>query len=175
MTLPASGPISLQAVNVELGLPPSNLTTLNDALVRGLFGVSSGLIRMSDGYGKASLFLGMSHLTSYEFDERGTNARRGANWLPFSLLHVFQAASSFLSLIRLSSSICSFIDRTLDWRFAIKKSSSPNVVSSSVLLVTVAVGSVFTASTTERTGFSWRATTSAAIPLIEGGRFFTMS
>ena len=54
MTLPASGAISLNDVNVELGLTATAQIGLNDAAVRGLFGVASGAIAMSDGYGKSS-------------------------------------------------------------------------------------------------------------------------
>jgi hypothetical protein len=54
MALPASGQISLNDVNVELGNSATAQIGLGDAAVRGLFGVASGQISMSDGYGKAS-------------------------------------------------------------------------------------------------------------------------
>lgn len=51
MTLPAAGsPISMGQVNTELGL--SGAVSLNDTGVRSLFGVSSGAISLSNGYGK---------------------------------------------------------------------------------------------------------------------------
>lgn len=56
MTLPASGPITFSEVNVELGLSSTAQISLNDAAVRALFGVPSGAISMSDGYGKANQF-----------------------------------------------------------------------------------------------------------------------
>jgi hypothetical protein len=56
MALPSSGAISLNNVNVELGLSGTAQISLNDAAVRGLFGVASGAISMSDGYGKSSQF-----------------------------------------------------------------------------------------------------------------------
>ena len=56
MALPASGAISFNDVNVELGLSGTAQISLNDAAVRGLFGVASGAISMSDGYGKSSEF-----------------------------------------------------------------------------------------------------------------------
>jgi len=52
MTLPASGPISLADVNTELQLSSTAMISLNDTNVRTLFGASSGVISMSDGYGK---------------------------------------------------------------------------------------------------------------------------
>lgn len=42
------------AVNTELGLTATAAISLNDAAVRGLFGVASGAISMSGGYGKSS-------------------------------------------------------------------------------------------------------------------------
>jgi len=56
MTLPASGAISLNDVNVELGLSATAQISMNDAAVRGLFDVPSGAISMSDGYGKSAVY-----------------------------------------------------------------------------------------------------------------------
>jgi hypothetical protein len=56
MTLPASGAISLNDVNVELGLSGTATITMNDAAVRTLFGISSGAIDMNTGHGKANQF-----------------------------------------------------------------------------------------------------------------------
>jgi hypothetical protein len=57
MTLPASGTISLNQVNVELGLSGTASINMNAANVRGLFAVASGAISMSNGHGKANQFL----------------------------------------------------------------------------------------------------------------------
>jgi len=54
MTLPASGPISFSDVNVELAYSATATISLNDTAVRTLFGVASGQISMSDGYGKSN-------------------------------------------------------------------------------------------------------------------------
>ena len=56
MTLPVSGAISLNQVNVELGLSGTTTISMNQASVRTLFGVPSGAISMSNGYGKANQF-----------------------------------------------------------------------------------------------------------------------
>ena len=56
MTLPASGAISLNQVNVELGLSGTTTISMNQASVRTLFGVPSGAISMSNGYGKSNSF-----------------------------------------------------------------------------------------------------------------------
>ena len=56
MALPASGAISLNQVNVELGNAGTTSINMNSAAVRGLFAVASGAIGMSNGYGKANAF-----------------------------------------------------------------------------------------------------------------------
>lgn len=53
MTLPSTGPISMSQVNVELGLSPTALISLNDTAVRSLAGVPSGTISMQDLLGKS--------------------------------------------------------------------------------------------------------------------------
>jgi hypothetical protein len=60
MPLNASGPLSLggstvgQSVNLELGKSATALISMNDTDLRSLFGVASGQISMSQGYGKSS-------------------------------------------------------------------------------------------------------------------------
>jgi hypothetical protein len=57
MPLPQAGnSISLNQVNVELGLTATAQISLNDAAVRSLFGKASGAISMSDGFGKSAGF-----------------------------------------------------------------------------------------------------------------------
>jgi len=67
MALPSSGAISLNNVNVELGLSGTAQISMNDAAVRSLFGKASGAISMSDGYGKSSQF-------SFTISSNQTNA-----------------------------------------------------------------------------------------------------
>ena len=54
MTLPASGAISFSNIDTELGLSATAQIGLNCTNVRTLFGVASGAIAMSNGYGKSN-------------------------------------------------------------------------------------------------------------------------
>lgn len=54
MTLPASGPISFNAINVELGQPGTTTANINQATYRTLAGVPSGQISLSNFYGKSN-------------------------------------------------------------------------------------------------------------------------
>ena len=58
MALPASGAISLNNVNVELGLSGTAAITMNDSAVRSLAGVPSGQISMSNLQGKSAQWTG---------------------------------------------------------------------------------------------------------------------
>lgn len=55
MTLQSSGPISLSQVNAELGLASTTNITLGSSSVRGLAGVASGAISLSNLYGKTNI------------------------------------------------------------------------------------------------------------------------
>ena len=56
MALPSSGSISLGQVNTELGVSATATRSLGETTTRNLFGVGSGAISMSQGYGKANQF-----------------------------------------------------------------------------------------------------------------------
>ena len=56
MALPVSGPISFNAINVELNVAGTTQASLNQASYRTLAGVPSGEISLSDFYGKANAF-----------------------------------------------------------------------------------------------------------------------
>ena len=76
MTLPASGQISLNQVNVELDLSGTAQIDMNSAAVRTLFGVASGQITMANGYGKANAFTLTisSHVTNLNVGTAATAA-----------------------------------------------------------------------------------------------------
>jgi hypothetical protein len=54
MTLPVSGAISFNAINVELGVAGTTQANINQATYRTLAGVPSGQISLSDFYGKSN-------------------------------------------------------------------------------------------------------------------------
>lgn len=54
MTLPASGTITFNNVNVELGVSGTTTRSLNDSTVRTLAAVPSGAISMSNLHGKSA-------------------------------------------------------------------------------------------------------------------------
>jgi hypothetical protein len=56
MALPASGPISFNNINVELGVSGTTQASLGQTSYRTLAGVASGQISMSNFYGKANQF-----------------------------------------------------------------------------------------------------------------------
>lgn len=57
MTLPASGPISFNAINLELGLSGTANKSINDSNYRTLAGVASGTIDLQDFYGKSAVVI----------------------------------------------------------------------------------------------------------------------
>lgn len=55
MTLPASGLITMNQINIELARPATQAINLNDPACRALAGVPSGIIRLSDFYSKRTV------------------------------------------------------------------------------------------------------------------------
>lgn len=58
MALPTSGPLSLGAVNIELGLSRTTLIKMGQSIVRTLAGVASGTIKLSQLRGKGTPIAG---------------------------------------------------------------------------------------------------------------------
>jgi len=69
MTLPASGAISFNAINVELGTAGTTTANINQASYRTLAGVPSGTIALSNFYGKSN-----RAAISYTYSSNTTNA-----------------------------------------------------------------------------------------------------
>lgn len=64
MALPSSGPISLNDINIELGLASGRQISLNDPNVRSFLQVASGQISLNSGYGKSNITPGSRVFTS---------------------------------------------------------------------------------------------------------------
>lgn len=82
MALPSSGALSLSMVNTELNRSASAAISMNDADVRALFGKPSGVISLSDGYGKANALV-VLNVTPGLYTWSGSNSayqeRRGVD------------------------------------------------------------------------------------------------
>lgn len=80
MTLPATGPISLSDVNVELGKAANAAITLNDTDVRTLAGKASGAISLSDLRGKSAATDGTVSLSGYQVNSYGTDQAASSSY-----------------------------------------------------------------------------------------------
>lgn len=80
MTLPASGQISMNEVNVELDRSGTTQIALNDADVRALAGVPSGQISMSNLWGKSNVGENWSANLVGGFTNYGVMTDNGTNW-----------------------------------------------------------------------------------------------
>lgn len=115
MTLPSSGPISFNAINVELGLAGTTNKSINASDYRTLAAVASGTIDLQDFYGKSSVLISIvdatvtntgsiadSVLTEYRLDMNGiiyhnVGTNQG-NWVtPTTSASSYQARATLVS------------------------------------------------------------------------------
>lgn len=80
MTLQASGAISINNINVELGLSGTAQASLNDSALRTLAGVASGAIAMSNFYGKSNGYTFNATIASNTTDYNLRAAAVAAGW-----------------------------------------------------------------------------------------------
>lgn len=69
MTLPASGLITMAQINTELGRASNANSNLNETALRTLAGKSSGVISLSDFYGKSNAPAGFGFIPDSPFTE----------------------------------------------------------------------------------------------------------
>lgn len=88
MALPPSGPITMGMINTELSYPATQIISLNDAAVRALAQVPSGVISLSNFYGKSATinkgWIFYPQTTTSAFPPPATVARGGAFVFDFS-------------------------------------------------------------------------------------------
>lgn len=80
MTLPSSGVISMNDVNVELDRSGTTTISLNDTNVRALAGVASGQISMSNLYGKSNVGENWSIVSAPALTLYGVSTDGAGNW-----------------------------------------------------------------------------------------------
>lgn len=80
MALPSSGALSLSMVNTELNKSAFAAISMGDADVRALFGKPSGVISLSDGYGKSASFVKTLTITANTQNYNIRSAAIAAGW-----------------------------------------------------------------------------------------------
>lgn len=79
MALPTSGPISFNAINVELGVAGTTQASLGQPSYRNLAGVPTGAISLNNFYGKSSVFNGTITTNQKELNLRAWALANGWN------------------------------------------------------------------------------------------------
>ena len=110
MTLPASGQITLNQVNVELGNSGTAQIDMNSAAVRGLFDIASGEIEMSDGYGKADNFTLTISSNTTKFAVNATATAAGWDGSTELVVKINTGVYVYSDLANASSSYCILAD-----------------------------------------------------------------
>ena len=95
MTLSASGTLSFSDINTELGYSSTATISLNDAAVRTLFSVASGVITVANGYGKSN---------TYSFNITGTT---NANLRTLALAAGWGGSAAVIATIPISKIVYS--------------------------------------------------------------------
>lgn len=149
MALPDAGnSISLQQVNVELGNTGTDGINMGGSAVRGLFGVSSGAIDMSDGYGKSSeIGLTASAASSANLKTLFDNNTAGS-WAADEAKRYTVGASTTMGIITAPASMGGTLIIDLAGKFQGTSGSSPGgaggtamTVSSANITINMASGS----------------------------------
>ena len=94
MTLPVSGPLSMSAVNTEIGSASNALISMNDSIVRGMASKASGQIALGDLYGKNKGWAGTLTISANTQNYNIRTAALAAGWdgtLPASVTVVVNA------------------------------------------------------------------------------------
>tara|TARA_R110001606_G_C15317721_1_gene644334 strand:+ start:37 stop:1050 length:1014 start_codon:yes stop_codon:yes gene_type:complete len=110
MTLPASGQITLNQVNVELGLSGTAQIGIGDANVRTLFDVATGQITMSDGYGKADNFTLTISSNTTKFAVNATATAAGWDGSTDLIVKINSGVSVYSDSANSSGSYCILAD-----------------------------------------------------------------
>jgi hypothetical protein len=100
MTLPVSGPISFNDINVELGVAGTTNANINQASYRALAGVPSGTISLSDFYGKSSVAYYFDGLTLLGFNSTVATFDTSGNIYVIGTLR----DGSYINIIKISTS-----------------------------------------------------------------------
>lgn len=99
MALQSSGQLSLSDVNVELGLSSSTTINMNSTVVRDLYEVASGAIRLGvDGYGKADYDGAIESLSGYTDATAIINGGYGVEYTSSTSSGVFIVPSGITSI-----------------------------------------------------------------------------
>ncbi len=95
MTLPASGEISFNMINVELGKAGNASLTINDSNARTLAGKPSGTISLDDFHGKSNSQLIVPANISYPFTHTASNENEhGFVFTPAGLIYAVSTSET---------------------------------------------------------------------------------
>lgn len=108
MTLPASGELGFDDINVELGRASNTAMTINDTNVRALAQKASGLISISDFYGKENKFNFSQTIAVNTTNYNLRNAAIAAGWNQTTVLAATITINSGVYVSSNSTSVSAF-------------------------------------------------------------------